>query len=197
MKGIIFDLDGTLYMQKPVRLWMFVGLAKYYCLHFWKWRELYGIYIFRSIREKDAYKDFSVEQQIEYTSKRVKMNQFDLYEKIQYWMFRYPLFLIDRFKNVDLLQYLRSEQNKGKKIIIYSDYPVEDKLNCLKIEPDAIFYPGINGINSLKPSATAMQNILNRIEMKPEELLFIGDRKDKDGESARLAGIPFVLVNHK
>lgn len=194
-KGIIFDLDGTLYEQRPVRRRMFVSLLKYYVLHIWQWRELYGIFVFRRIREMDEYKYLAFEKQIEHVSRRVKINPRKLHDSIQYWMFQYPLFLIEKFKDEEILHFLHSEQDDGKKVIVYSDYPVEQKLDCLQVEPDYMFYPGTNGIDSLKPSLKAMQCILSTVRLEPEELLFIGDRMDKDGESAKLVGMPFVLVH--
>jgi putative hydrolase of the HAD superfamily len=109
-------------------------------------------------------------------------------------MFQYPLGLVHKYANEHLLALLAKEQQKGKKIIIYSDYPVEEKLQSLGVIPDYIFYPGKNGITGLKPSKEAMECILSTVHMKAEELIFIGDRQEKDGVSAKLVGMNFTLV---
>ena len=60
IKGIIFDVDGTLYHQKPVRIMMALNMMLYYLIHFWKIKELFIILKFRRIREKNTkqkYKD--------------------------------------------------------------------------------------------------------------------------------------------
>jgi FMN phosphatase YigB (HAD superfamily) len=194
LKGIICDLDGTLYHQKPLRRKMFWALAKHYFFRVGKWKQLYSLYLFRKIREDKAFAQTSYEQQLLYVSKKVNLDKGELHDVIQYWMFQYPMDLIQQYANTHLLQILIGEQRKGKKIIVYSDYPVENKLQRLGMTADYIFYPGKNGINVLKPSMSAMKCILENVHMDVTELIYIGDRQEKDGASARLVGMDFILV---
>lgn len=194
-KGYILDLDGTLYKQKPVRLSMFGKLLKYYLLHISKWRQLYGLSLFRRLREKQSSQGMLLDEQIEYASAKAGIDKTELDKCIRYWMFEYPLFLIDKYKNEELLAFIQTEQEMGKIIIVYSDYPVEQKLECLNVKPDYIFYPGLNGVKEMKPSYTTMEHILKTVNLNPEDILYIGDRMDRDGESAKLLNISFMLVH--
>ena len=52
-KTLILDLDGTLYFQYGVQIFMGCQMLLYYIFHFWKWKELIAILDYRKIREKD------------------------------------------------------------------------------------------------------------------------------------------------
>jgi HAD superfamily hydrolase (TIGR01549 family) len=150
--------------------------------------------MFRKIREREEFRQESYIQQIEYVSGKAKIGKEELDNAIQHWMFQYPLRLVGNYADKYLISILTDVQGRGVKVIIYSDYPVEDKLEVLGVKPDYVFYPGVNGIDSLKPSQEAMEVVMEKVNMKPYDLLFIGDRQDKDGVSAELVGIKFVLA---
>lgn len=197
IEAIIFDVDGTLYFQKPVRFAMLKSLLKYYLLRPWKWKQLYGIYLFRRFRETEQCRNMPYDGQLALVGSKAGLTKSELGKIIRYWMFEYPLFLIEEYRDRELLSFLHRIQKDGKKIIIYSDYPPEEKLKCLGVEADYIFYPGMGGIMGLKPSLESMRHIMNTVGFLPESFLYIGDRADRDGKSAELAGIPFWLVHNR
>ncbi len=85
---VIFDVDGTLYFQRPVRKEMALRLAGYYLTHPWRWKELLGIYYFRKLRETEAGRTASLEEQIRGAARRARMKQDErLKRAIQRWMF--------------------------------------------------------------------------------------------------------------
>ena len=51
-KALVFDLDGTLYFQRQLRLKMAWMLGSWYLCHFWRIKELFIIKRFREIREQ-------------------------------------------------------------------------------------------------------------------------------------------------
>ena len=197
IRGIIFDVDGTLYEQKAVRLGMALLLFRFYLLHPWRIRELWGLALFRKIRENRHFLAVPMPEQIAAVSKKIGLPAERLQGTIQKWMFEKPLPLIAKHARQPVLTFLHRMQTEGKRIIIYSDYAPEEKLQVLGIVPDAVFFPGKAGINALKPSREGMQSILRAVSLPAEQLLFLGDREEKDGESARMVGIPFFLVSRK
>lgn len=197
LRGIIFDVDGTLYEQKAVRLEMAMQLFRFYLLHPWRIRELWGLALFRKIRENRQFLAVPMPEQIATVSKKIGLPAKRLQCTIQKWMFEKPLPLIAKHAYQPVLTFLHRMQAEGKRIIIYSDYAPEEKLQVLGIVPDAVFFPGKAGINTLKPSKESMQSILRAVSLPAEQLLFLGDREEKDGESARMVGIPFFLVSRK
>ena len=50
-------------------------------------------------------------------------------------------------------------------------------------------------LGALKPSEPCARRVLEMLEAKPETTLFVGDREDKDGASAKAVGARFLLIN--
>ena len=63
VKAAIFDVDGTLYCQRPVRIRMALKMGRFFLLHPRRWREAAGIYYFRKLREQEEYRTQSPEAQ--------------------------------------------------------------------------------------------------------------------------------------
>ena len=191
---MIFDVDGTLYDQTPVRLKIALRMAVYVILHPFKWRSFYGIYVFRKIREKSDMQSVSFDEQVEFASKKAKTDAQVLRSAIDRWMFDVPLDLIKKHRYTEAISLLHKASRQGVKIIIYSDYDPTEKLKALGITPDFAFYPDGKDFCELKPSKKAMQAIISKVGIEPENLIYVGDRQEKDGASARLAGIYYIDI---
>ena len=195
IRAAVFDVDGTLYDQPRVRKSMAKKLLAFYLLHLGRIRELLGIFYFRKIREESAWQAAGMEEQAGEASRRAGLKDPPrLLAAIRKWMFDEPLPLIAAYRNEAVLSLLHRMQAAGQKVIIYSDYAPEEKLSALGVSPDAVFYPGSGISEELKPSETNMRQILKAVSLPADQIVFLGDRDEKDGASARLVGMPFVLV---
>lgn len=195
VRGVIFDVDGTLYRQKPVRFSMMGRLMRHLLAHPCFFRELMGIYHFRKLRETASFRTRTMEAQIRAAAASAGIRDAERLKKaIQRWMFEEPLTYIRKYRNPDTLGLLAQMQSAEKKILIYSDYATEQKMEVLGIRADGIYYPGIHGIEGMKPSGKNVQRILSSQGLCPDETVYIGDRPEKDGKSARAAGVRFVSV---
>ena len=195
VRAVIFDVDGTLYHQRPVRIRMACRLAGFFLLHPLRIRELLGIRHFRKLRETERYRKASVEEQIRAAAEKAGIRDPErLREAVQRWMFTEPLSAIAACADEKTLALLRQAQAEGRKILIYSDYAPEEKLAALKVRADAVYYPGREGIDELKPSEKCMRRILDAQGLSPAETVYIGDREDRDGASADSAGVRYVPV---
>lgn len=195
IRAVIFDVDGTLYRQFPVRLHMAIRLAVYCLTHARKVRELLGIYHFRKVREEETFRTSPMEEQIREAARRAGLSDEPrLREAIQAWMFREPLPLIRRYANREILALMNRLQREGRQIVIWSDYAPDEKLAVLNVKPDRIYYPGHNGIDEMKPSEKAARKILQDLGLEPEKTAYLGDRTEKDGQSAAAVGIRFILI---
>jgi len=87
-------------------------------------------------------------------------------------------------------------KREGKKMAIYSDYGcVIDKLEALGIDPQQFeLLVSAPEMGALKPSAESARRVLEILGAEPETTLFVGDRDDKDGASARAVGAKFLLI---
>ncbi len=196
-KAYIIDLDGTLYFQRPLRLSMLKELICFYLLHPFKIKELFALKEYRSIREKRMYaeeEDFS-EKQILYLADRFKMDPGYLRNMLVNWMEEVPLKYIKKYRNKDLIAFLEKKRNEGAVTVVYSDYPVSAKLEALEFRPDQAFYSADPEIGCMKPDEKGLLYIISMLGEKKEDILFIGDRQEKDGECARRAGVDFLFLN--
>lgn len=187
----IFDMDGTLYSQKKMRIRMLFRLIKYYLIHLNRWKELASIYVFRRLRELPEYKACSMNELYMFVSKQLKLSAQRVTEAIEKWMLTIPLEIIQECAYADVVNYINSCSKEGKHIYIYSDYPAEEKAKSIGIHYDGIFVSEEIGNGELKPSKSAMEYILQQIGANSEDILYVGDRKEKDGKSAEYANVEY------
>ena len=85
---------------------------------------------------------------------------------------------------------------RGIYLAVYSDYGcVHEKLRALGLDTNDFCYlvsaPELGG---LKPAKQCAEKVLKTLGVAPEETLFVGDRDDTDGETARAVGAQFVWI---
>jgi putative hydrolase of the HAD superfamily len=195
----IFDLDGTLYDQKRVRRTITKNLVlRFLCLRA-SMLELKIIFTFRKEREKHlGYASQQLDdEQFEWCASVLKIQKEKVRRTIEYWMYKFPLryMLTSRFTSIEKLFNLIKEQ--GKQVVVYSDFPAKDKLNALQIKADMFYCATDKEISQLKPSGSAVKWICEDQNYQLEQTILIGDRDDTDGESARLAGIDYIIIDPK
>ena len=99
----------------------------------------------------------------------------------------------------EALALIEEAKAKGIRLAIYSDYGcVQEKLEALGIDASSFeLMVAAPELGALKPSEPCARKVLEMLEAKPETTLFVGDRDEKDGESARAVGAKFYLINGK
>lgn len=193
-EGYVLDVDGTLYDQRRVRLTMLGRLLSHFLLHPLQIREGIALYHFRKLREKPEWKDSSFEELFSELERTVRIPAERCAKVIQYWMFQVPLDLLSKFAFRDVIAFINRLHSEGKRVIVYSDYPAEEKLKVLGLVCDSMYAFGLDDIDEQKPSPRVMKRIMREIEISPDNLLYIGDRDEKDGASAELAGMDYCDI---
>lgn len=89
---------------------------------------------------------------------------------------------------------------EGKKVVLYSDYPfAKEKILALGLDPGLLHLivdaPSLGGLKPCKESVQQIMDMLGNIPAN--EVLFVGDRDDCDGASARCVGAMFWLIGGK
>ena len=194
--ALIFDLDGTLYRQLPVRACMFLRLVSYYALRPTRIRELFLLRKYRQLREKrfsDEREDFG-RLQLEEAARLCGLSPDEAQDVITSWMIHKPLKLIHIFRRRRLIDAIKAFQKSGTMIIVYSDYPVREKLCALDLQPDYSYWSGDDVIRCMKPDSSGLSRVIAMLGLEGKNILYIGDRDDKDGECARRAGIAYMDV---
>lgn len=97
----------------------------------------------------------------------------------------------------EVMALVQEARAKGLQLAIYSDYGcVIEKLEALGIDP-ALFDLMVSApeLGALKPSEPCARRVMELLNAKPETTLFVGDREDKDGASAKAVGARFLLID--
>jgi len=193
-KAWIFDFDGTLCRQTSLRICMALWLAMYYFFRPARLKEIFILRDWRRLREARfcAEKKNFRELQLEELTRRYKIST-DAIEKILYsWLIKRPLKILCFFARKKILDAAKFYQERGVKIIVYSDNPVREKLSAINFFPDASF--SSDELFCMKPDARGLKNILAKFNLKPADALYIGDRDDRDGTCALNANVNYMDV---
>ncbi|SMB80502.1 HAD-superfamily hydrolase, subfamily IA, variant 1 [Hymenobacter roseosalivarius DSM 11622] len=199
IKVVIFDIDGTLYTQSRLRKKMAYALLSHYSVRPWRLQDILILRHFRAEREKrtgHAGYDLENAQYIwcaekgNYLIDRVK-------KVVDQWMFTFPNQYLATCTYPGTKSFFNKLRSVDIKIAIYSDYKAHDKLKAMDLEADMIVSSTDPEIDRLKPDPKGLLYIANKLEVSPQECLFIGDRQELDGECAINANMPYLIVDKK
>lgn len=193
---VIFDLDGTLYYQRPLQCMMALSLAGYYAFHLRRIKELFVVKKYRKIREVSA--GTYTEDVSEHYRQAGQSYGFSAKEAeiiIQRWMYTVPCRLLKYVRDNRLKVIIDQLQSRGITATVYSDYPVEEKLEALEMTFPRCFSSFDPVIQCLKPNPVGITNILKEMNTLPQDAVMIGDRMSKDGQAAISAGIDYCILS--
>ncbi|MCL2808933.1 MAG: HAD family hydrolase [Treponema sp.] len=194
IKGIAFDLDGTLYPNYRLNIKLIPFILK-------EWNLLSAFGKARKIIRKEQEStdappipDF-YNYQIEITAKLLSVPPAPLKEKIERLIYRgwEPL-----FKKVKLFKGARETlevfKKEGYKLGLLSDFPPETKLE----------YLGINGIwdavhcsercGALKPHPLSFIKLAQAMSLPPENIIYVGNSRSYDVAGAAKAGMKTAWI---
>src|SRR5512141_161324 len=134
LQALVFDVDGTLYRQGPLRREMLARLAGAHLLR--------PVRLVRTLRVLQAYRRAHEALRGAAPSAALAGAQLDLAsagagapravvaEAVARWMEREPLPLLSRLVRPGLLELLRACRARGLRLAVLSDYPAEAKLEA-------------------------------------------------------------------
>ena len=203
-KVYLFDLDGTLYYQKPFRVKMLCTLMKHVFMHPSSIADMLLIKAYRTVRECweqcEAECSFDPnmgldEKQYAYVAKKKGTAPEWVKRAVELFMLEMPLRVLPPFRDEALYALIQKLREKKKTIVIYSDYPVKDKLACLGITADACYTSSDACINCMKPDPKGIRVILSALGCDCADAVMIGDRYEKDGLAAEQNNVDYVIVD--
>ena len=177
-RAIIVDLDGTLYFTNPVRIAMLREMA----LHFWRIGDFLIVWKYRKLYER-GYSEAERMATLPESAPRI----------IREWMIDRPLPYVAKYRDASLIMLLKQAMAAGITVIVYSDYPVKEKLGALDFAPDQAY--AADDLGCMKPDATGLARILKAQGINPEDCLVIGDRAEKDGMLASNMGADRLILS--
>lgn len=194
IRGIIFDLDGTLYQM---RWYMRPFLASKLVPH------LFRLPHFLKERKRFAGVQMgSRENLLNSIALAVSKKEKCSPEEIYNWILKsfYPAFIsiMPFLKNSrpGIEETMTSLRKGGLKLGVLSDYDhVSKRLEHLQIDPSLFdITSSSEASGALKPCTQPFLDIADQWNIGPEKILVIGDRDDTDGQAARDAGMQFIQI---
>jgi len=191
---VAFDVDGTLYRQRPLRLRM----ARDLVLHALTRIDLTPIAVlgkFRRIRERlgNERTDGFEAALIAETAAASGRSREAVQALVDDWIETRPLPYLAACRYDGVAELFAGLGRHGKTIGVLSDYPAKTKLEALGLAADHVVTAGDPGIGILKPHPRGMQALMALAGVAPAETLMIGDRTDRDGVAAREAGARILI----
>jgi putative hydrolase of the HAD superfamily len=193
---VAFDVDGTLYSQRPLRLRM----ARDMVLHSVKRRDLTTISVvstYRRIRERlgdEEVEDFD-RVLIDETAKAMSLSPERVRTIVSDWIETRPLQYLKNCVLPGVSQLFIGLKRSGRKIGIFSDYAATEKLAAMGLEADHVVAACDVGL--LKPHPVGLQSLMASAGVTAGDTLFIGDRADRDGISGQRAGVRTLIRSSK
>ncbi len=192
LRGIVFDLDGTLYDKRP--------LERFVMRRFW-----YGLH--HLLRYRNVRTSLAGEEHGDYESiTRAALQRLSTRPAVQQRWLRwireqYDPTVLEGMRTVArpypgagaLLESLRA---RGFRLGLVSDYVgVEDRLTALGLSPALFdFCLETERVGAMKPAAGAVTRMLEGMALPGADLLMVGDRAFADQRFAETAGMRFLGV---
>ncbi|HUK34250.1 MAG TPA: HAD family hydrolase [Vicinamibacterales bacterium] len=202
IRAVLFDVDGTLYRQRPLRLRMAAELGTLALTRPRRapatWRALSE---YRRAQEtlRRLPDGVHAARQLDVAAERAAMTTTEVASIVDEWMIERPLKHLLKCRahgTVDLLDFLTARRIR---IGILSDYPAEKKLQALGIRRyfSLVLCGSDPEIGAFKPSPRGFLAASARWHLDPADVLYVGDRADADAAGAAAARMPAVIVTRK
>jgi putative hydrolase of the HAD superfamily len=195
---VVFDVDGTLYDQRGLRLRMLREML----LASIRSRDIDFVRILRSYRRirehlgEALHEDFERELTSR-TAVLVGCSEQRVRATAGEWLERRPLRHLIRYRYPHLPELFQRLRQQGKKIGIFSDYPARDKLAALGLDADVMVCASDADVGVLKPHPRGLHVLMSRAAMNPEQTIMIGDRPERDGQVAHAANVHPLIFSRK
>lgn len=220
---VVFDVDGTLYDARRLRLlmagWLLLNAAR--CGSLGKLRTLAA---FRRMREALAEAgaapgtparperqqghtghdraggldrasgvDF---QRLQYLlpAQRLGLRPCEVQAVVEAWMEQRPLRWLAACRRPGIQAVFAGLRARGLRVAALSDYPAREKLATLGLEADPVVWAGDPGVGRLKPDPRGLRHLLSLAGAEASRTLVVGDRADRDGAVAERVGAQALLV---
>jgi putative hydrolase of the HAD superfamily len=202
-RGILFDLDGTLYRQAPLRRRMLAELCLVPIARLAP-REglttLRRLKRFREVREELrelGRTEESLESlQFSRPAEQLGEAEADVRATVTEWMLERPLRHLAGARRSGTRELFDAARERGIEVGVFSDYPAPAKLAALGLDRGVSLTLCATDpeVNAFKPHPAGFETACERWGFEPHEVLYVGDRADVDHAGAIAAGMQSALV---
>lgn len=203
LAAIVFDVDGTLYRQRPLRRAMLLRLLGEAVS-----KPGRGIAAFRALRAyrqaQEVLRSAPIEGGLAAAQLRLACERSGQAEEIvaaivARWMEKEPLPLLERCVEPALRTLLTAARSRGLRLGVFSDYPAAAKLDAMRLTEffQVVVTAHDEAVNRFKPHPSGLLVTLRRLGVHPGQTLYVGDRDDVDAPAARAAGVRCIIVGRQ
>ncbi len=196
VRGLIFDVDGTLYRQLPVRAGMLLRLISH-CLA----SPSNGLRTVRFLREyrivqEELRASGCAGDQLQSACERMDVDPGWARACVENWMHCYPLNLIRKAAYRDLVPLLDKAKGAGLRLGVFSDYRAERKLQALGIAQyfSSVLSAADPRVQVFKPAPRGILTVVSDLGVQPSEAVYIGDRPEVDALAAENAAVRCFII---
>jgi FMN phosphatase YigB (HAD superfamily) len=201
VRGVLFDVDGTLYDQRALRAWMAIEWGRYALRHGPRAFEVSkAILAFRRAREELRARGQGAArlQDVQYAEAAgaAGMDEARLRDVVEEWIFQRPLRHLPRCGRPGAAELFRRLREGRRQVGVVSDYPAGAKLRALGLA-DLVTVEVCTTdaeVNAFKPHPAGLTHACRAWALPPAEVLYVGDREDVDAAAAAAIGMPCLIV---
>ncbi len=192
---MVFDVDGTLYEQAPLRRKMAVELLTHCMLRPWRLGLLRRLQTFRKERERLSEDEVAGARRAQFAVPAEVLNvpEETLEREVEEWIHDRPLQHLAGCRVPGVRGFFERLRTRGVRIAVLSDYPAAAKLEALGLEAEIVVSGVDPEVDRLKPHPAGLLRVLELLDLPPEQCLMVGDRDDRDGECARRSDVDSLL----
>jgi HAD superfamily hydrolase (TIGR01549 family) len=203
IRAVLFDMDGTLYLQPPLRAMMAGELAVLPWLQRapWRVRRLWtALSIFRSVREDLralGHSDAPLSRlQYSEAARRAGLPESELEAEVAEWIVQRPLKYLPHLIRSGTREALATLKADGVQIGVFSDYPARDKLKAMALDHMVSLVVDATeaDVNAFKPHPRGFLAAAARWGLEPGAILYVGDRPEVDAVGAVAAGMRCAVI---
>lgn len=203
IEAVLFDVDGTLYHQAPLRLLMAGELATIPCLQPRPWRasRLWRtLREFRHVREElralGQPADALERLQYRTPAARLGVTVDEVEAAVGEWILRRPLKYLSCVARPGVRDLFLQLHSRRVAVGVFSDYPVHDKLEALGLADlvSLALEATSADVNAFKPHPRGFLRACEHWSLRPDQVLYVGDRSEVDAAGAAAAGMPCTII---
>lgn len=201
IKGVLFDVDGTLYHQtllRPIMIFLLVLLNIHNPKELFRKAKVIAFYRKAQENLRHSFHGSSncSSKQIDLAINNTGESYAYISKTIMEWFEKRSLLFLRLCRRRGLNFVLNQLYQNGFKLGVFSDYPAQDKLRALRVYEYFSIIVSENDpeVKGFKPKTNGFAVVARRMRLEPFEILYVGDRAEVDGVGASEAGMPVIIL---